>query len=165
MAVIVTKSVTSSDEQTEKMLNLFYPVGSYYETSDTSFDPNTAWGGTWVEDTAGRMLIATDTSTFATVGDTGGSTTHQHEFGMNLAVNYGTLGAEDPTSGLRSYAADGTYTIGSKAQVSTGDRTYNGSNTNTSRTQSSITVGWNGTTKYTSNLPPYIVVKRWHRTA
>lgn len=29
-----------------------YPVGSYYETSDTTFDPNIAWGGTWVEDTS-----------------------------------------------------------------------------------------------------------------
>ncbi len=30
-------------------LDKFYPVGSYYETSDTTFNPNTAWGGTWVE--------------------------------------------------------------------------------------------------------------------
>lgn len=28
-----------------------YPVGSYYETSNANFDPNTAWGGTWVKDT------------------------------------------------------------------------------------------------------------------
>ena len=26
---------------------IYYPVGSYYETSDTTFNPNTAWGGTW----------------------------------------------------------------------------------------------------------------------
>ena len=30
-----------------KLLNIFYPIGSYYETSDTSFDPNTSMGGTW----------------------------------------------------------------------------------------------------------------------
>jgi hypothetical protein len=35
------------------MIGIFYPVGSYYETSDTSFDPNTAWGGTWVQEIAG----------------------------------------------------------------------------------------------------------------
>jgi len=34
------------------MIGIFYPVGSYYETSDTSFDPNTAWGGTWVQEIA-----------------------------------------------------------------------------------------------------------------
>ena len=30
------------------ILDLFYPVGSYYETSDSTFDPNVTWGGTWV---------------------------------------------------------------------------------------------------------------------
>lgn len=28
-----------------------YPVGSYYETSDSAFNPNTAWGGTWASET------------------------------------------------------------------------------------------------------------------
>ena len=37
------------------LLNFFYPVGSYYETSDATFNPNTAWGGTWVLDSAGRV--------------------------------------------------------------------------------------------------------------
>lgn len=26
------------------LLNLFYPVGSYYETSDANFNPNIEWG-------------------------------------------------------------------------------------------------------------------------
>lgn len=30
---------------------IYYPVGSYYETSDTSFDPNDTWGGTWSSET------------------------------------------------------------------------------------------------------------------
>lgn len=30
-----------------KALDLFYPVGSYYKTANTSFDPNVAWGGSW----------------------------------------------------------------------------------------------------------------------
>lgn len=47
------------------LLNLFYPVGSYYETSDVNFDPNVSWGGTWVQDTVGLTTIAADT-----VGDT-----------------------------------------------------------------------------------------------
>ena len=33
-----------------QMLNYIYPVGSYYETSDSIFDPNTAWGGTWTSE-------------------------------------------------------------------------------------------------------------------
>lgn len=33
------------------LLDLFYPVGSYYKTTNTSFDPNVFWGGVWEEDT------------------------------------------------------------------------------------------------------------------
>lgn len=29
------------------MLDFFYPVGSYYETSDATYDPNVSMGGTW----------------------------------------------------------------------------------------------------------------------
>ncbi len=32
------------------IVNVVYPVGSYYETSDVNFNPNTAWGGTWVSE-------------------------------------------------------------------------------------------------------------------
>ena len=44
--------VDNSEQETKKatmtaLLNLFYPVGSYYETSDAEFNPNTSWGGTW----------------------------------------------------------------------------------------------------------------------
>ena len=33
-----------------QMLNYIYPVGSCYETSDASFDPNVVWGGTWTSE-------------------------------------------------------------------------------------------------------------------
>lgn len=29
------------------LIDMFYPVGSYYETSDAEFDPNKSWGGKW----------------------------------------------------------------------------------------------------------------------
>ena len=32
------------------LLEVFYPIGSYYETSDANFNPNTVWGGTWVKE-------------------------------------------------------------------------------------------------------------------
>lgn len=40
------------------ILDMFYPVGSYYETSDTNFDPNTSWGGVWVLETAGIVHVS-----------------------------------------------------------------------------------------------------------
>ena len=43
------------------LLESFYPVGSYYETSDTSFDPNIMWGGTWVLEDGGLAHIGSGT--------------------------------------------------------------------------------------------------------
>ena len=54
----------------QKLFDIFYPIGSYYETSDTNFNPNTAnsWYGTWVEDTKGQTLVSRNNGTFSTVG-------------------------------------------------------------------------------------------------
>jgi len=49
----------------KNIYDVFYPVGSYYETSDASFDPNTAWGGTWVKETVfgdGKLLFNNDSA-------------------------------------------------------------------------------------------------------
>lgn len=42
----------------KNMLDMFYPIGSYYETSDSSFDPNVSWGGTWESMHDGTALIS-----------------------------------------------------------------------------------------------------------
>ena len=39
-------------------LDFFYRVGSYYETSDSTFDPNVEWGGTWVLETPGLVHVS-----------------------------------------------------------------------------------------------------------
>ena len=40
------------------IVNVVYPVGSYYETSDANFNPNAAWGGTWVLEAEGIVHIS-----------------------------------------------------------------------------------------------------------
>jgi hypothetical protein len=73
------------------LLDLFYPVGSYYETSDTNFNPNTAWGGTWKLDSAGKVTVARDANDtdFDTLGETGGVKTHTHTTGdFTLTTNH-----------------------------------------------------------------------------
>lgn len=144
MAIIVNRSVTGGEADNKaKMLNLFYPVGSYYETSDTSFNPNTAWGGTWDEDTGGRVLVAQDTGTFATVGDTGGEETH-------------TLITAEMPSHHHSIFVNDTAGGGQYASPDGGNYAGQGRNYNTNDT------GGGGAH---NNLQPYIVVKRWHRVA
>lgn len=125
------------------MLDTIYPVGCYFETSDTSFDPNTAWGGTWAEDTAGRVLVAQDSGTFATIGAEGGEETHKltiaempsHRHTTTTAGSRGKAQAQ--TSGSSGYAWNAD---GGNSGFTGGDGAHN-------------------------NLQPYKVIKRWHRTA
>lgn len=42
----IIKAKTALSEN-QSQLDFFYPVGSYYETSDSTFNPNSRWGGTW----------------------------------------------------------------------------------------------------------------------
>lgn len=124
-----------------KLLDFIYPVGSYYETSDTSFNPNTAWGGTWVEDTKGRVTVALDSedTDFDTINEIGGSKylqSHQHE----MKVPENNIGASGSTVGFEFVidASKGKSINKMTMSAGTGD---------------------------SGNLQPYIVVKRWHRTA
>lgn len=141
-----------------EVIDLVYPVGSYYETSDASFDPNVAWGGTWVEDTEGQMLVAQDNGTFATLGDTGGAETHQHKYGMKYGEWWGNL----CTNPKLINGSESTWLGGS--QVSS--ENWNGSNAQSGGSSKSMTTySIVANTTNGSNLPPYTVVKRWHRTA
>lgn len=69
---VVASSVTETVLKSA-LLDTFYPVGSYYETSKTTaqFDPNTAWGGTWELESSGQVHVSAGTG--YTVGATGGS--------------------------------------------------------------------------------------------
>lgn len=129
------------------VIDLVYPIGSYYETSDTAFNPNTAWGGTWVLDSKGRVTVSRDETItdFDTIGETGGEKTvtltvdempnHSHKVrytGRNANGNYGGM--------------SGTSVDANPA--------YN-----------KLLVAYEGGGKAHNNMPPYIVVNRWHRTA
>lgn len=58
---------------TETILNIFYPVGTIYQTSNEGFDPNVSWGGTWIK-VENRFLLGS--SEGKVVGTTGGEETH-----------------------------------------------------------------------------------------
>lgn len=165
MAIIVKRSVTGGESDLKaEMLDTFYPVGSYYETSDTNFDPNIAWGGTWLEDSAGRVLVAMDSGTFGTVGDTGGAETHAHDFRIGLHRYYGALIGDDMnTAGAWSYAENKySKTYGVDAASST----HRNNALAGAMTQYNENVVYSdGDTKTGSSLQPYTVIKRWHRTA
>ena len=175
-------------------LDIFYPVGSYYETSKSTseFNPGTAWGGTWELESSGLVHVSAGTG--YTLGDTGGnkdaivpyhrhsvpalsgtatSTGHSHSVSASLpqkvAMSNGTWSSEQ-TSGL----SGNTNRI---AQIKSSDSyaystsvnaslSGNGAHTHPVTTVANNT-GYEGVSGNTenANMQPYIVVNRWHRTA
>lgn len=128
------------------LLNLYYPVGSYYETSDVNFNPNTSWGGVWEEDTKGRVLVARDSGTFNNVG---GLIGHER---VTLTV------AQIPSHRhnlILDGINDGSRT-GSSWLVDAGSL-----GTNKGFVRSTEDAGGG---ESHSNIQPSIVVVRWHRT-
>ena len=127
----------------DQLLDIFYPIGSYYETSDTSFDPNVTWGGTWVKDSKGRVTVALDDSDadFNTISKTGGEKTHKLTVDEMPSHGHGIQTWHDggATNGVQAYDAK------NKGQVAP-------------------TMSTGGNQPH-NNLQPYIVVVRWHRKA
>ena len=72
-AQTVTVTPSLDGDIWESLFNIIYPVYSFFETTDTTFDPNTAtgWYGTWELEAEGLVHIGA-CSTY-TVGATGGN--------------------------------------------------------------------------------------------
>ena len=155
--------------------DLIYPVGSIY-MSVNNVSPAVFFGGTWeqIQDT---FLLAAGTT--YTAGDTGGSATHTHTTASH------TLTVAEMPQHYHSYLDYWGTTSGSanrSAVAVNGDsQGLSGSNANSrsrttgviasasSRTERSGTdIGQahsHGDTGSSSNLPPYLAVYVWKRTA
>lgn len=168
---IIKYASTVSEHQAN--IDFYYPVGSYYETSNASFDPNVTWGGTWSLEAEGRVHIGAGAN--YTAGDTGGSADaiipyHNHSVS---AVTAGITGGshthkQQGWNGLKSDSSGTTKEVRSRYIISTDPQetgniiasthTHNlpAHNTNYAGTSGNA-VG--------ANMQPYIVVNRWHRIA
>lgn len=159
--------------KTSDLVDLVYPVGSIY-MSVNSVSPQTLFGGTWTQ-LQNRFLLGAGSSYNA--GATGGSAyiqAHTHKFtgGWHshaaaydqafLRYNQGAIGTGVQERSVAS-GASGNY----KAPV------VNNANVNFSyieRTESEQVTGTVGavsgaTTGNAGNMPPYLVVYMWKRTA
>lgn len=144
-------------------LGALYPVGSIYTNAAVSTNPATLLGfGTWSAFGAGRFMVGLDAgnAAFDTAQETGGSAdaivvSHSHSAsssvsdpGHNHTVDM-DLAARDQNAGSAQIAVPGTTT------------------TTTSSTGISVStsIGTTGSSATNANLPPYIVVYMWRRTA
>ena len=136
------------------LFDIVYPVGAIYmSVSETS--PATLFGGTW-EQIQNRFLLAAGSS--YTAGDTGGEATHK------LTAN------EMPshTHALRANTSWGeSETLGAwKQYVSSGILMDAGSSGTTITTSYYYDVAQPvGDGKAHNNMPPYLIVYMWKRTA
>lgn len=137
------------------LIDMFYPVGSYYETSNTAFNPNIAWGGTWVEDSVGKVTVAQDTNDadFDTIGETGGEKAHQL-INDELPKLHGEAQVKVYDAYQTSGIVSGKSWSGTKV----------GATNNNSQTPFGFQIDFGQDAPH-NNVQPYVVVKRWHRTA
>lgn len=178
----------------KSIFDIFYPVGSYYETSlasaipsgnstpnDTDlanlgvtwFNPQYAWGGTWELELAGQVHVSSGTGYAVSGAETntsdGGSkdavvvshnhtqNQHRHASGASDYPYFLYTKATATNSAQMAGGSTGHYSFwanagGSFARAANTDYT----------TATNNSTGVNGTDK---NMPPYIVVNRWHRIA
>ena len=139
---------------------MVYPVGCYFETTDTDFDPNDVFVGTWVLEAEGLVHISSGTNyTVSTNDKDGGEATHilqktempAHNHGFQMAgTNLDSNG--DGGFGFQSNvnAGSGTFWVTSLCRTGTGN--YTGSMRNTGGGQAH------------NNMQPYKIVNRWYRT-
>ena len=165
--------ITSLSNQVSNILNLVYPVGSVY-ISVNSTSPATLFGGTWTQ-IKGRFLLgvgAGDNNTVTTWGDVYPSST------LNVSVNelggepVHSLSVAEMPSHYHQFERQQWYSADTVARTSTGAiynwRSGEGTGGNTSKAYygaSPTYYGQTGGSEAHNNIPPYLGVYMWKRTA
>lgn len=137
------------------LLNLIYPIGSIY-MSVSSTSPATFLGGTWVQ-IKDTFLLASGTT--YTAGATGGEATH-------------TLSISEIPSHMHnriSYVGNDGWTLGDNSSLGTKETDATSTSVSVTGSQNVLMSHWK--TGYTgggiahNNMPPYLAVYVWKRTA
>lgn len=129
-----------------KIRDFIYPVGSIY-LSVSSVSPATIFGGTWVQLKDQFLLGAGDTYT---VGDTGGEAEH--------TLTTDEMPSHDHTSVVGT-SGQNFWTGSGGTYITVASGSAYGFNYGWSKTSSA------GNGQAHNNMPPYLVVYMWERTA
>jgi hypothetical protein len=133
----------------KNMVDMFHPIGEYYETSNLEFDPNKLWGGTWELEEDGTTLVSKSS--------TSGSAFNK-DIGTIVGEEKHTLTVDE----LASHSHNTRH-----------DTTGGGSNQFTCKASVAVSNSYNTQVKTESvggnqphnNVQPSKIVNRWHRIA
>lgn len=166
-------------------LNTVYPVGSIYISMNET-NPGTLFGGTW-ERISGRFLIgcggtgsgANNINNFGDLtteqqswfsdiipGKTGGMYDHTHVYGFQYGGYYRAVALElNTNSGLLNYDRTNNITLSSETNIGSATADVNNNATNATKTTSMTHYRMTACASYATELPPYLTVAMWKRTA
>jgi hypothetical protein len=159
--IATTSFVTSA---VAAVLQSIYPVGSVYVNATSSSNPSTLLGfGTWEAFGAGRVMVGLNASDalFDTAEETGGSkdsivVSHTHTATSTVTDPGHTHGIHNDNNNQNGLIPNGGD--GSNSSTTTVDSNVTGISVAT-------TISSTGSSGTNANLPPYIVVRMWKRTA
>lgn len=148
-----------------QIIDLIYPVGSPY-ISFNSTDPSTLFGGTWEQIKDRFLLAAGDTYAAGSSGGSADAVVVEHDH-TQAAHSHGTGDSSHknfPASSAKIYNDNAALMSGSGQAYpySKGESTWANRTATSSVTPKINSAGEDGTGK---NMPPYLAVYMWTRTA
>lgn len=151
---ISAENLNQMQTNIENAIKAIYPVGAVY-ISVNSTNPSTLFGGTW-EQIKDRFLLSSGDTYSA--GATGGNATHNHTLNSGYAKITRTFGTDSVFSKEKTINEAYQSTVGDGAGrlIGTAD-SYQGT--------SNKAVELGGNTDTANNMPPYLTVYMWKRTA
>lgn len=148
-------TATNMNNMQKLLVNMIYPVGCYFETSNSEFDPNTTWGGTWELDQSGTVLVSKSNVSDSKFNDDVGTVVGEEEHVL----------IEEELAKHRhdTRYAGGTYATGGQGSGYATCEEYASVGT---RNETDHFVGEiAGGNQPHNNVQPSKIINRWHRTA
>jgi hypothetical protein len=151
--IIKAKSTISAHQAD---IDFFYPIGSFYETTDIYFNPNIQWGGTWEKIETGRILQATQVN--SEVGT-------RVAAGLPNITGQWSTGWNQPVRGFHNLTASGAFYVDTDTSKP-GRITAEDANGGSSRYPGFDASGSNPIYGNSDTVqPPALLVVMWHRIA